>query len=307
VETNATPPVRNEEPPAGKSREGAILATNRPPKSAVAVITNEPAVPVEVVEVGTEPQLKSATDLAPATNEMTVAAARVEEKPLIVPRRDREQERSGFLDRATRWFRPEEKKAPPRASPAPSASQAVETPPLLTKSIPPQFARYAYNKTSPPKGNRTEAEKHFVQGARAHQEQRLAAAIDAYRQAVAADPGYFDAQYNLGLAAFQMRDLPLALAANEAASRLRPESADARYHFAMSLRDANYPVDAAQELRELLAETPGEARAHLALANLYAQLLDEPALAQRHYRSVLELAPNHPDAAAIRQWLAARR
>jgi hypothetical protein len=45
-------------------------------------------------------------------------------------------------------------------------------------------------------------------------------------------------------------------------------------------------------------------KAHFALANIYAQFLEEPSRASEEYTKVLELSPNHPQAAAIRQWLA---
>ena len=50
---------------------------------------------------------------------------------------------------------------------------------------------------------------------------------------------------------------------------------------------------------------PGEARAHVALANLYAQQLGQPARAREHYLRLLELDPQHPQATAIRYWLEA--
>ena len=46
-------------------------------------------------------------------------------------------------------------------------------------------------------------------------------------------------------------------------------------------------------------------RAHLALANLCAQSLHDPAQARRHYLQVLELDPKNPRTADIRFWLAA--
>jgi tetratricopeptide (TPR) repeat protein len=307
----AAPPATIAGTNAARLARPSVAATNKPPP----VEVDEPPIPVQVVEVASEPEFKAPTDVAAQPKETQLAAARpappARETPHIAPRRDRESDsesRPSFLDRANpmRWFRGEEKPPPPSIrSPIPSgpSRRDASTPRL----VPPQFARYRYQKSaSVVKGNRAEAEKLFVQGARAHQERRLGAAIAAYRQAVAADPSYFDAQYNLGLAAMQMKDLPLALAANEMAVQIKPGSVDARYHFAVTLRDANYPVDAANELRDLLVEAPDELRAHFALANLYAQLLDESALAGRHYRRVLELAPNHPEASAIRQWLAAR-
>lgn len=71
------------------------------------------------------------------------------------------------------------------------------------------------------------------------------------------------------------------------------------------LKQANYPVDAVVELEKLVARNPNEARAHLALANLYAQQMHQTAKARQHYLKVLELAPRHPQASAINFWLAA--
>ena len=59
------------------------------------------------------------------------------------------------------------------------------------------------------------------------------------------------------------------------------------------------------ELEQLLATSPNEARAHLALANRYAQQFHQTGKARQHYLKVLELAPRHPQASAIRFWLAA--
>ena len=122
-----------------------------------------------------------------------------------------------------------------------------------------------------------------------------------------ADPSFYDAHYNLGIAAYQSRNLPLALSANELALAAKPSSKDARFNFALTLRDANYPADAANELRTLLAEDADEIRAHFALANIYAQQLDQPVLARKHYLAVLELNPNHSEAPSIRHWLASNQ
>ena len=103
---------------------------------------------------------------------------------------------------------------------------------------------------------------------------------------------------------YQSRNLPLALAANELAIAAKPSSLDARYNFALTLRDANYPADAAHELSTILKSNPEEIRAHFALANIYAQQLDQPLLARKHYLAVLELNPSHSEAPLVRQWLA---
>ena len=137
----------------------------------------------------------------------------------------------------------------------------------------------------------------------AYRDHRLTEAAQYYRQATQLDPAFFEAQYNYGLAATDIGALPAALAAYESALALRPDSTDARYNFALVLKQARYYTDAANELEKLLAAHPNETRAHLALANLYAQQLSQPALAREHYLKVLELEPKNAQAAAIRFWL----
>ena len=59
---------------------------------------------------------------------------------------------------------------------------------------------------------------------------------------------------------------------------------------------------AAECFENLLLRRPRAVRAHLELAGVYDELLDEPLLAAVHYRVYLERFPDHPDAAAIRAW-----
>ena len=70
------------------------------------------------------------------------------------------------------------------------------------------------------------------------------------------------------------------------------------------LKQANYSVDAVNELERIVTAFPNETRAHLALGNLYAQQLRQPAKARQHYLRVLEVEPRHPQATVIRYWLA---
>ena len=101
-----------------------------------------------------------------------------------------------------------------------------------------------------------------------------------------------------------MGDWKQCLAPYEFALALQPDSRDARYNFALALKQASYFLDAAAELLKLLKDNPNEARAHLSLANLYAQQLHNSKLAREHYLKLLELEPRHPQAGEIRYWLA---
>jgi tetratricopeptide (TPR) repeat protein len=145
----------------------------------------------------------------------------------------------------------------------------------------------------------------FAEGFKAHQERRLAAAMERYREALRLDPAFYEASFNLGLAAFELKDSPTSLAAYETALAIDPRSVDARYNFALALQRGNYLIDAADELEKILARHPDESRAHFSLGKLYAERLSRFDLARLHYRRLLELQPHHPQATAIRYWLAA--
>ncbi len=311
------------------------VASVPPPKTTTAAADElEPPLQVEVVKVTQEPELPAAKDLDSATSTPSTATSNsrttainsqsnpntAEEKPLLAPRKKADEKR-GLLARLkdpAHWFEKEGPKmtAIPQATPIPPAPTPTAPPaaptdqtiaraaPPAEPTPPPVIPRYQYRSASPPaKGNRPLAQNLFAQAGNAYQQRQYGEAMKLYRQAVTADPTYFEAAYNLGLLAYQNKDVPLALAANEQAVALKPTSTDARYNFALTLREARYPIDAANELRELLNTSPNEARAHLALANLYAQQLDEHALARTHYQRFLDLAPNHGDAPAVRQWL----
>jgi tetratricopeptide (TPR) repeat protein len=145
----------------------------------------------------------------------------------------------------------------------------------------------------------------LAQGQQAQRAGRLDEAIQHYRRAAQLDGSYFEAQYWLGLAAFEARSFRTALGAWEAALAIRPDYAEARYNYALTLKAAGQPKDAAAELEKLLAVHPDEARAHLTLGNLYAEQLRNIPRARQHYARVLQLDPRNPQAQAIRYWLVA--
>ncbi len=170
----------------------------------------------------------------------------------------------------------------------------------------PSYPRYRYASPQLPKaGNRRDAERHFARGIAAQKSHQYNQALGYYQQAVDADPAYFDAYYNLGLAAYDLGRWKQSLASYEVALALKPESIDTRYNFALALKQAGYPLDSVEELKQILKGSPSETRAHVSLANLYAQQLSQARLARQHYLKVLEIEPNHPKGAEIRYWLAA--
>ncbi|MDB6024322.1 MAG: hypothetical protein JWM68_545 [Verrucomicrobiales bacterium] len=159
----------------------------------------------------------------------------------------------------------------------------------------------------PPAGNRIEANRFFVAALEAQRAKRGDAAAENYRKAIQTDGSFFEAHYNLQLLELEKANLPAALSEAELSLALSSGSVNARYNFALALDRAGYAQDAANELEKLLAQAPGEARSHLFVGSLYAQKLNDAVKARMHFMKVLELEPQHAQAAAIRNWLANNR
>ncbi len=186
------------------------------------------------------------------------------------------------------------------------ATNAASYPPLIELPVKGPASRYAYrNPAKAEPGNKAEGQRLTNAGIDAERQEHLMEAIGDYQNAIQADPACFDAYFRLGLAAHEASDFQTALNAMENALAIQPDSADARYAFAWTLHRGRFSQDAANELEKILAQKPNETRAHLLLANIYAQQLNQPKQAKEHYLKVLEEDPNNAQAVAIRYWLAA--
>ena len=194
---------------------------------------------------------------------------------------------------------------PTQSASAPAPAPVVAPKPVkIVQRAPPMFPRYLYlSPRNPQAGDRRTASGAFTRAREFEQNSRWLDALQSYRQATELDPGWFEAQYNYGVIAFRLRNFNQSLAAYEMALAIQPDSVDARYNFALALKAAGYMTDAVNELKKILAANPDEVRAHLALGNLYAQQLYDPAQARQHYSKVLALDPRNPQAADIQFWL----
>jgi Flp pilus assembly protein TadD len=265
-------------------------------------LKNSPPLPtqrVETVKVESQPEARIAQDVSNSSGSTSDAAATDSER-VPAPKR-------GFLQRINplNLF----KHSPKETMPVRVTSTATlnhSGSPAATGSTPVGIPRYNYHKPSKPaSGDRALAEKFFADGLREHKSLHYPEAVRAYHKAVEADPGYFEAYYNLSIAALASGNLPDALSAGELALAIRPDSSEARLTFAQALKQAGYLFDAANELATVLARNPDEPRAHLALGNLYAQEFRQPEKARQHYVKVLDLDPQNPQAGAIREWIVA--
>jgi tetratricopeptide (TPR) repeat protein len=308
-------------PPPTNTTHTATLAKTEPPNNLVRnpVITNTPknqgftnsisAENVEMVKLTAEPVIRPAEDLTSVPASAPLPQTGAPASSLSSP--EAKAQKRGFFQRINpiNLFTHDGKagESTPTASDGQSSSGHSVSPPKTTDSQSGDTRKFPqYNYRSPAKplaGDRSAAEKPFAQGVQSQQSQRFAEAIASYRQAALLDPAYFDAHYNLGLAAAQSGNLAVALAAYETALAIQPESLDARYNFGLALKQGGYVLDALTQFELVLNRYPNEPRAHLALGNLYAQQLQDPGKAREHYLAVLAVAPQSPQAGAIRYWL----
>ncbi len=296
--------------------EPAQPPTPPPPKPSEIEVTRVPdelvlPPPQEILVV--RPPVPPAPDLSerPSANPTNSA-------PAVLPQTDSKPDKRGLLSRLNPFGGKPKSSAkdktpvPPPETPKSNVLIVAARTPTNTMEasapapVAPAFSRYAYlSPSKPASGNRREAERFFAEGIQAQQSGRPSQALAAYQRATQLDPAYFEAYYNQGLAAYGMANWKESLADYEHALAIKPNSLDARYNFALALQRAHYPLDAAEELLELLNESQAETRAHLLLANLYSRELNQPKLARQSYLKVLEQNPHHPKSAEIRYWLAA--
>jgi tetratricopeptide (TPR) repeat protein len=300
----ATAPQRGSSPPpiVVAPRTNVVAKPSTVNVARTAPAPNKPAEAVQVTQVDDDFIVKPVQDVNPGSRRPSTTETPVTN--VEPPAGTNTDEKPGLIARLNP-FNSRPKSAVATNTPVPVA--VAPTPPTNTVRVTPpapSYPRYRYASPARPKsGNRREAERHFSQGV-AQRSGVLAQAVSKYQEAAGSDPAYFEAYYNLGLASYDLGKWKQSLSAYEMALALKPESIDTRYNFALALKQAGHPVDAAEELKLILRANPSETRAHLSLGNLYAQQLAQPALARQHYLKVLALEPAHPRGGEIRYWLA---
>jgi len=304
-----TPPLSATVRASGSSRTQAVARAGLPPPRQATT----PTTPAQVAKVQPEPQIFG-TPVAAAPPEPAT-------------------EKTGTVNKLNplNWFRsssPENNNQadirPPPAPPAPhshipvtplppinsssaapaAAAPVIPKPVKIIQPAAPTFPRYLYlSPRKPIAGDRRTASGAFTQAREFEQASRWPDALQAYRQAAESDPGWFEAHYNYGVVAYRLRNYNQSLAEYEMALALQPDSADARYNFALGLKAGGYVTDAVNELKKILAAKPDEVRAHLALGNIYAKQLFDTPQARQQYLKVLELDPRSPQGPEIQMWL----
>jgi Flp pilus assembly protein TadD len=286
-----TPPSANE-PKAQPIVRPLTTATKPSPVYPHAIA---PALPPQVVKVQPEPTIVSSPN---KPGDMSVPA------PVANQAAGSPASEQKYIETGVTPLPPSSFTSPVTA---PAAAPAIETKPVaIIQPAIPIFPRYLYQSPRKPMaGDRVTASGAFTKAQAFEPALRWTDAMQAYHQAATFDPSWFEAQYNYGVLAYRLRDFSAALLAYETALAIRPDSVDARYNFALALKAAGYVTDGLNELKKIAAASPDEVRAQLALGNLYAQQLHDPARARVYYLKVLELDPRNPQANDIRFWLSA--
>lgn len=196
----------------------------------------------------------------------------------------------------------------PSTLPESASATLRKTPPRRAEARQVAGTPYDYQSPDAPQaGDRKKADSHYQKGNREYLAGRISEAILAYREAVAIDPAFFEAYYNWGLSALRAEFTQDALQSYEWALAIRPSHRNARYNFALALKKGRHFNESASELQAVIDNHPDDVNAHFELAKLYANQLGDAESARRHYKRVLELNPNHPQAVSIRYRLSAER
>jgi len=310
------PPVEEPEVVTPKPEEEVVIEPEEP--NGLPVPEAKPAETLVPEESPEEPGAEPGTEVA-VVEPPVEPAEPVEPTELAAPE-ETEKPKRKWTDRLnpTRWFGGRKKdKADdqiswksstplptiPAPKPvAPASTNATRVVNVLPTAV--AYPRYAYLHPALPKaGDRQVAKTYFDDGAKAQKSKEWQRAKAAYLQATKSDPAWFEARFKLGQAAYYTGETSLALQSFENALSIDPNDGPARFNFAMSLVQGTYYADAAKELETFLQFDPNNIQAHLEAANLYAEKLYDVAKAAIHYKRVIGLNPEHPQAVNIRYWL----
>jgi tetratricopeptide (TPR) repeat protein len=288
-------------PPAQEPPVQAVVPTPAPapaqdtaPAPALASVPT----PAPAPQPQPPPQMPTPPATAPASPDPASTAKMANEVPAPVVLETNLVPRKAITQRLNpmTWFSGKPKAQNGGAAPEPAAA--------AEQALVPPGTRYEYPPTvTPIPGDRAQAKRLLAEAVRARQAGDMTQCLRAYKDAIAADPTFYDACYGCGLAAIEARQYPAALEELHRALALQVDSAEARYAFAWTLQKRGYTEDAVHELGKLLGEHPDDVPGHLLLGNLYAEKLRQPKLAREHYIQALELDPNNAQAANVRAWL----
>jgi len=273
--------------------------TQSPPPEDTAnlVVKNE-------TEAPEQPEVKEITPVKPSVKNDAPPAASSASQTNVVVKADvpKEEETKASEDVGE----PEEDKEDPETV------VKIERPVIIPPSAPgvtplPQgrtFNPYRYLLPGAPlAGNRQVAAPLFDRANKALQRSDFEEAITQYERAVSADPSFFEAYFNLGLAALNGGNADKALPAYEYALAISPQHRDSRYNLALALIKKDHLRDAARELETLLKADPSDRPVLMRLGELYSGPLQRPVRTREVYQQLLKAGPTPGEVSTARSWL----
>lgn len=135
------------------------------------------------------------------------------------------------------------------------------------------------------------APAHYDLGLLSYNQGDLPLALEHYRRAIAANPQHTEALNNIGFVLMQQGEQQQALSHFEHAIKIHPEFSDYRYNMGIIYRDQQQPDKAESCFRKCLKYSPDDPDAHFQLGKL---LQDAGALpeAKEHYEQALNANPD---------------
>jgi tetratricopeptide (TPR) repeat protein len=134
----------------------------------------------------------------------------------------------------------------------------------------------------------------------------LGDAVEAYRQAIKADPEWVEAHINIGTTLYHLGRLQESFEAFRTAVRMNPDNSLAHFNLGCICDRLGDTDTAIEEFRAAVARVPNMAEAHLNLAIAYEKTGREGD-ALRHFSFYLRYEPKGPWAELARTRLAAKR
>ena len=147
------------------------------------------------------------------------------------------------------------------------------------------------------------AQDHFERGLELYDQENFKGAIAEWRAALARDPNFRSARFNLGLAFIADNAPELARQEFRAVIELAPADLDARRELVELYLAADQIELAAEQLRAILNIAPRDAQAKALLADLQDDL---HSVAEKHFQAGIRLYDDNNRAGAIAEWSSAR-
>ncbi|MDD5556828.1 MAG: outer membrane protein assembly factor BamD [bacterium] len=170
-----------------------------------------------------------------------------------------------------------------------------------------QFAELSSDLEARIRANPADADALFSLGDLRRYRGETDGAVEAYRAGLEARPGDPRGLSSLGSIYMEQRRMRAAAACYGKAVEAAPGDARARHNLGVALREMGDYEGARREMERALEADPDHALSYLSLGQLYHSAFRDREGAAAYWARYIELRPDDPRCAAIREWLARER